>query len=57
MLFGFALSADTIFLVAEESGVIQGYIGMHLAADEGEITNVAVNPAPGVESGEGCSQR
>ena len=36
---------DTIFLVAEESGVIQGYIGMYLAADEGEITNVAVNPA------------
>ena len=32
-------------LVAEESGVIQGYIGMYLAADEGEITNVAVNPA------------
>ena len=30
---------DTIFLVAEESGVIQGYIGMYLAADEGEITN------------------
>ena len=36
---------DTIFLVAEESGVIQGYIGMYLAADEGEITNVAVDPA------------
>ena len=27
------------------SGVIQGYIGMYLAADEGEITNVAVDPA------------
>lgn len=36
---------DTIFLVAEESGVIQGYIGMYLAVDEGEITNVAVDPA------------
>ena len=24
---------DTIFLVAEESGVIQGYIGMYLAVD------------------------
>ena len=49
---------DTIFLVAEESGVIQGYIGMYLAADEGEITNVAVNPAcrrRGI--GKGCSQR
>ena len=34
---------DTIFLVAE--GVIQGYIGMYLAVDEGEITNVAVDPA------------
>lgn len=49
---------DTIFLVAEESGVIQGYIGMYLAADEGEITNVAVDPAcrrRGI--GEGRSQR
>ena len=31
---------DTIFLVAEESGVIQGYIGMYLAADEGVLTEM-----------------
>lgn len=37
-----AICADnTLFLVAEEEG-IKGYIGMYLAADEGEITNVAV---------------
>ena len=36
---------DTIFLVAEESDAIQGYVGMYLAVDEGEITNVAVDPA------------
>lgn len=34
---------NTIYLVAEEHGRIVGYIGMYLAADEGEITNVAVN--------------
>ena len=33
---------NTIFLVAEEEGRILGYIGMYLAMDEGEITNVAV---------------
>ena len=33
---------NTIFLVAEEEGRILGYIGMYLAKDEGEITNVAV---------------
>ena len=31
-----------IFLVAEEAGMICGYIGMYLSFDEGEITNVAV---------------
>lgn len=35
---------DTIFLVAEETDRISGYIGMYLAVDEGEITNVAVAP-------------
>lgn len=35
---------ETIFLVAELSGKIVGYCGMYCAADEGEITNVAVAP-------------
>lgn len=34
-------SENTLFLVAEEEE-IEGYLGMYLAADEGEITNVAV---------------
>lgn len=34
---------NTIFLVAESSGKILGYCGMYCAADEGEITNVAVD--------------
>lgn len=34
---------DTVFLVAEEDGLIVGYIGMYVALDEGEITNVAVS--------------
>lgn len=41
--FADALQADyTLFLVAEVSGVTAGYIGVYLAADEAEITNVAV---------------
>lgn len=35
---------NTIFLVAEYAGKIAGYIGMYLSMDEGEITNVAVEP-------------
>ena len=35
---------NTIFLVAEEEDRILGYIGMYFTMDEGEITNVAVNP-------------
>lgn len=35
---------NTIFLVAEENGKILGYIGMYVALEEGEITNVAVDP-------------
>lgn len=35
---------NTIFLVAEEEGRILGYIGMYFSIDEGEITNVAVDP-------------
>lgn len=38
-----ALEAEyALFLVAEEEGRVAGYIGVYLAADEGEITNVAV---------------
>ena len=33
---------DVLFLVAEENNIIAGYSGVYLAADEGEITNVAV---------------
>lgn len=35
---------DTIFLVADADGEVAGYIGMYMALDEGEITNVAVAP-------------
>lgn len=34
-----------IFLVAEEDGRVCGYLGMYVALDEGEITNVAVAPS------------
>ena len=45
---------NVIFLVAREGGEIKGYCGLYQAADEGEITNVAVAPA---DSGSrtGCS--
>lgn len=33
---------QNIFLVAEEDGIVCGYIGMYQSLDEGEITNVAV---------------
>lgn len=33
---------NTCFLVAEEDGRILGYCGAYLAADEGEVINVAV---------------
>ena len=35
---------NVIFLVAEDEGAVVGYCGIYLAADEGEITNVAVSP-------------
>lgn len=35
---------NTVFLVAEENGKILGYIGMYFTLEEGEITNVAVDP-------------
>lgn len=34
---------NNIFLAAEENSVLLGYCGMYCAADEGEITNVAVD--------------
>lgn len=33
-----------IFLVARDGDACMGYCGIYLAADEGEITNVAVDP-------------
>ena len=33
-----------VFTVAEESGRVLGYVGMHHLVDEGFITNVAVSP-------------
>jgi len=39
-----ALENQAVFLVAEDSG-ISGYIGMYVSVPEGEITNVAVDPA------------
>lgn len=35
---------NVIFLTALEDGNLLGYCGIYLAADEGEITNVAVAP-------------
>lgn len=36
---------NVIFLVAKEEEIVCGYCGIYLAADEGEITNVAVAPS------------
>ncbi|MCI9427721.1 MAG: ribosomal protein S18-alanine N-acetyltransferase [Eubacterium sp.] len=33
---------NTCFLLAENDGIVCGYCGMYMAADEGEIINVAV---------------
>lgn len=35
---------NACFLVADRDGIILGYCGMYMAADEGEIINVAVKP-------------
>ena len=52
---------NAVFLVAEEEGAPLGYAGMHCAAGEGYVDNVAVFPAarngrgphegPGAEAG------
>jgi [ribosomal protein S18]-alanine N-acetyltransferase len=36
---------EAIFLVAKNEETVVGYVGMYTAADEGEITNVAVAPS------------
>lgn len=37
-------TGQSLFLVAEMEGELCGYVGMTYAADEGEITNIAVFP-------------
>ena len=44
-LIGTLEAGNSIFLVAEADGCIAGYVGMTYAADEGEITDIAVFPA------------
>lgn len=39
------LSADTLFLVAHRAAQVLGYVIVRIAADEGELLNVAVVPA------------
>lgn len=36
---------NVLFLVAREEEELAGYCGIYMAADEGEITNVAVRPS------------
>lgn len=43
--FSFMIREGTVFLVAVEEGRICGYCGFVSAADEADITNVAVDPA------------
>lgn len=40
-----ALRQHTLFVAAVEKDVLVGYCGMYCAFEEGEITNVAVDPA------------
>ena len=40
-----ALCQSTLFVVALERNVVVGYCGMYCAFQEGEIMNVAVDPA------------
>lgn len=35
---------NACFLVADDNGSVAGYCGLYMAADEGEIINVAVKP-------------
>lgn len=38
-------SGNTIYIVAKEDNNVAGYAGMYLSFEEGNITNVAVNPS------------
>lgn len=38
-----AFRDDTLFLVAEKSGTVAGYVGAYLSPDSADITNVAVS--------------
>ena len=38
-------SDNTIYIVAKEDNNVTGYAGMYLSFEEGNITNVAVNPS------------
>lgn len=40
--FTFLIRNDTLFLIAEEDGVIAGYAGIVIVPEDGDITNVAV---------------
>lgn len=40
--FTFLIRNDTLFLVAEEDGIIAGYAGIVMVPEDGDITNVAV---------------
>ncbi len=40
--FTFLIRNDTLFLVAEEEGRIQGYAGMVMVPEDADITNIAV---------------
>ncbi len=43
--FTYLIRNDTVFLVAEEKGEIAGYCGAVCAAEEADVTNVAVGEA------------
>ena len=42
--FTFLIRNDTLFLAAEENGMILGYAGIVMVPEDGDITNVAVRP-------------
>lgn len=42
--FTFLIRQDALFLVAEEQEQILGYMGVLMVMDEGDITNVSVDP-------------
>ncbi|MBQ4516774.1 MAG: ribosomal protein S18-alanine N-acetyltransferase [Clostridia bacterium] len=44
MFLGELAQTTTTYMVAEQDGKIVGYMGMYQAADEGNVTNIAVLP-------------